>query len=282
MTPCSFEPTIDYVVVKIPKWQFEKFPGSETVLTTQMKSVGEVMAIGRTFSEALQKGIRALEPSSPWRAPAEISSARLNEKLSIPGPDRIHWIFTALERGCTVEEICGLTKIDPWFIRQIAGIIELEKQLAGVTLETVTPALLYEAKREGESDERLAQIWKTTAATVRQARARHEIAPVFKRVDTCAAEFESFTPYLYSTYESEDEANPVDRPKIMILGSGPNRIGQGIEFDYCCCHAAFALQEDGFETDHGELQSGDGLDGLRHVRPAVLRAVDARGRDGDY
>jgi len=248
MTPCSFEPTIDYVVVKIPKWQFEKFPGSDPVLTTQMKSVGEVMAIGRTFREALQKGIRALEPSSPWRAPVEISSARLNEKLSVPGPDRIHWIFTALERGCTVEEICGLTKIDPWFIRQIAGIIELEKQLAAVTLETVTPALLYEAKREGESDERLAQIWKTTATTVRQVRARHEIAPVFKRVDTCAAEFESFTPYLYSTYESEDEANPVDRPKIMILGSGPNRIGQGIEFDYCCCHAAFALKENGFET----------------------------------
>ncbi len=247
-TPCSFEPTIDYVVVKIPKWQFEKFPGSDSTLTTQMKSVGEVMAIGRTFREALQKGIRSLEPSTPWSAPAEISQANLNEKLAIPGPDRIHWIFTALRRGVTVEEIVALTKIDPWFLRQIQEITDLERKLEEVTLETVPSELLYEAKRAGESDERLAQLWNTTAATVRQARARHGIRPVFKRVDTCAAEFESFTPYLYSTYETEDEAEAVDRPKIMILGSGPNRIGQGIEFDYCCCHAAFALKEDGYET----------------------------------
>jgi len=247
-TPCSFEPTIDYVVVKIPKFQFEKFPGSDPVLTTQMKSVGEVMAIGRTFREALQKGIRALEPSSPWCVPEGVTPAMMYERLSTPGPDRIHWLFTAAARGMTVEEINGLTKIDPWFLRQIEEIAAVERELESITLETASAEEMLDAKRAGESDERLAQIWHSTAATVRQARARLGVKPVFKRVDTCAAEFESHTPYLYSTYETEDEADAVDRPKIMILGSGPNRIGQGIEFDYCCCHAAFALKEDGFET----------------------------------
>ena len=247
-TPACFEPTIDYVVVKIPKWQFEKFPGADTTLGTQMKSVGEVMAIGRTFKESLQKGIRSLEPHAPWRAPAEAPASLLREKLATPRPDRIHWLLVALERGLPAEEVCELTKIDPWFIHQLQEIVAMNKRAAGVTVETASRDLLREAKRHGASDEQLAQIWKTTPAAVRLQRARWNVAPVFKRVDTCAAEFESFTPYMYSTYEEEDEADPQAKPKIMILGSGPNRIGQGIEFDYCCCHASFALHEDGYET----------------------------------
>jgi carbamoyl-phosphate synthase large subunit len=247
-TPASFEPTIDYVVVKIPKWQFEKFPGADSTLGTQMKSVGEVMAIGRTFKEALQKGIRSLEPSTPWRAPAETPDSLLREKLSTPRPNRIHWLLTAVERGLPAHEICELTKIDPWFVHQIEEIIQVNRRAAAVTVETASKDLLREVKRIGSSDEYLAQIWKTTPAAVRLQRARYGVGPVFKRVDTCAAEFESFTPYLYSSYEDEDEANVTAKPKIMILGSGPNRIGQGIEFDYCCCHASFALRTDGFET----------------------------------
>jgi carbamoyl-phosphate synthase large subunit len=247
-TPSCFEPTIDYVVAKIPKWQFEKFPGSEATLTTQMKSVGEVMAIGRTFQEALCKGIRALEPSSAWRAPAEVTTALLREKLHVPGPDRIHWLFEALERGISHSEVCTLTKIDPWFVRQLEEMVEVDRRVAATTLQTAPRGLILEGKRSGASDEELAKLWKTTAAEVRARRHELGVRPVFKRVDTCAAEFESFTPYLYSTYEEEDESAAVDRPKIAILGSGPNRIGQGIEFDYCCCHAAFALKEDGYET----------------------------------
>ena len=247
-TPASFEPTIDYVVVKIPKWQFEKFPGADSTLGTQMKSVGEVMSIGRTFKEALQKGIRSLEPSTPWRAPAETPDSLLREKLATPRPNRIHWILTAAERGLPAEEICDLTKIDPWFIHQIDEIIAADRRAAAVTVETASKDLLREMKRIGTSDEHLAQIWKTTPAAVRLQRARYGVGPVFKRVDTCAAEFESFTPYMYSSYEDEDESEATHKQKIMILGSGPNRIGQGIEFDYCCCHASFALREDGFES----------------------------------
>src|SRR5271170_4855200 len=247
-TPACFEPTIDYVVVKIPKWQFEKFPGADSTLGTQMKSVGEVMAIGRTFKEALQKGIRSLEPSTPWRAPTDAPDSLLREKLSTPRPDRIHWILTAVERGLPAQEICELTKIDPWFIHQIEEIIAANRRAATVTVETASKDLLREVKRVGTSDEQLAQLWKTTPSVVRLQRARYNVAPVFKRVDTCAAEFESFTPYMYSTYEDEDESEPSTKQKIMILGSGPNRIGQGIEFDYCCCHASFALRADGFET----------------------------------
>ena len=247
-TPSCFEPTIDYVVVKIPKWQFEKFLGADPTLGTQMKSVGEVMAIGRTFKEALQKGIRSLEPSSPWRAPADTPVSLLREKIATPRPDRIHWLFVALERGISAKEAVELTKIDPWFIEQLQEIIAVNRRLASVTVETVPEDLLREGKRIGTSDEQLAQMWKTTPAAVRHRRAKAHISPVFKRVDTCAAEFESFTPYMYSTYEDEDESEPTDRPKIAILGSGPNRIGQGIEFDYCCCHASFALREDGYET----------------------------------
>jgi carbamoyl-phosphate synthase large subunit len=247
-TPSCFEPTIDYVVVKIPKWQFEKFAGADSTLGTQMKSVGEVMAIGRTFKEALQKGIRSLEPSSPWRAPTDTPVSMLREKIATPRPDRIHWLFVALERGISAKEAVELTKIDPWFIEQLQEIIAVNRRLASVTVETVPEDLLREGKRIGTSDEQLAQMWKTTPAAVRHRRAKAHISPVFKRVDTCAAEFESFTPYMYSTYEDEDESAPTDRPKIVILGSGPNRIGQGIEFDYCCCHASFALREDGHET----------------------------------
>jgi len=247
-TPACFEPTIDYVVVKIPKWQFEKFPGADSTLGTQMKSVGEVMAIGRTFKESLQKAVRSLEPSTPWRAPAETPDSLLREKLATPRPDRIHWLLTAVERGLPAGEICDLTKIDPWFINQIVELNLVNRRAASVTVETASKDLLREVKRVGTSDEQLAQIWKTTPAVVRLQRARYGVAPVFKRVDTCSAEFESFTPYMYSTYEEEDETDATPKQKIMILGSGPNRIGQGIEFDYCCCHASFALRADGFET----------------------------------
>jgi carbamoyl-phosphate synthase large subunit len=247
-TPSCFEPSIDYVVSKIPKWQFEKFPGSEAVLTTQMKSVGEVMAIGRTFQESLCKAIRSLEPSTAWRAPAEVTTALLREKLHVPGPDRIHWLFEALERGMLVEEVCSLTKIDPWFIHQMEDMVALDRRVAASSLRGISQELLLESKRSGASDEELAKLWNVKSASVRARRHELGVIPVFKRVDTCAAEFESFTPYLYSTYEQEDESSAVDRPKIVILGSGPSRIGQGIEFDYCCCHAALALKEDGYET----------------------------------
>jgi carbamoyl-phosphate synthase large subunit len=247
-TPSCFEPSIDYVVAKIPKFQFEKFPGTETTLTTQMKSVGEVMAIGRTFQEALCKAIRSLEPSTAWRAPAEVNTALLREKLHVPGPDRIHWLFEALERGMSCEEVCSLTKIDPWFIRQMVDMVALDRRVAASSLRGVSQELLLESKRSGASDEELAKLWNVKSASVRARRHELGVIPVFKRVDTCAAEFESFTPYLYSTYEQEDESCAQDRPKIVILGSGPSRIGQGIEFDYCCCHAALALKEDGFET----------------------------------
>jgi carbamoyl-phosphate synthase large subunit len=247
-TPSCFEPSIDYVVSKIPKWQFEKFPGSEPVLTTQMKSVGEVMAIGRTFQESLCKAIRSLEPSTAWRPPAEVTTALLREKLHIPGPDRIHWLFEALERGMSREEVCSLTKIDPWFIRQMEEMVALDRRVAASSLRGVSKEMMLDSKRSGASDEELAKLWNVKSASVRARRHELGVIPVFKRVDTCAAEFESFTPYLYSSYEQEDESGTTEKPKIVILGSGPSRIGQGIEFDYCCCHAALALKEDGYET----------------------------------
>jgi carbamoyl-phosphate synthase large subunit len=247
-TPSCFEPTIDYVVVKIPKWQFEKFPGADTVLGTQMKSIGEVMAIGRTFQEALCKGIRALEPSTAWRPPAEVTTALLRERLHVSGPDRIHWLFEAPERGMSREEVCSLTKIDPWFIQQLGQMLEIDSRVKASSVQTISAELMLESKRSGASDEEIAKLWDADSASVRKRRLELGVRPVFKRVDTCAAEFESFTPYLYSTYEEEDEADVSKRPKIAILGSGPNRIGQGIEFDYCCCHASFALREDGYET----------------------------------
>jgi len=244
VTPACFEPVLDYVVVKIPRWAFEKFRDASPVLGTQMKSVGEVMAIGRTFKEALQKGLRGLEIGSSGFARADIDDARIKEKLQTPDPDRIFYVKRALDLGWSHERVHQITGIDPWFLDQMQQIVDLEKRL-GPGLDAAT---LRQAKRFGFSDARLGQLTGTSEPELRSRRKAAGVAPVYKRVDTCSAEFESFTPYLYSTYEQECEAAPTDRPKVMILGSGPNRIGQGIEFDYCCCHASFAFKEAGFET----------------------------------
>jgi carbamoyl-phosphate synthase large subunit len=246
-TPACFEPTIDYVVVKIPRWQFEKFPGAEAVLGTQMKSVGEVMAIGRTFKQALAKGLRSLETGKA--ASAEVYDRDLIPgKLITPNPDRLSYLRFAFECGYSLEEVHEWTAIDPWFLEQVRQAAQFERELQGETFETVSREKLRQAKRYGVADRRLAALWKTDPIAVRNRRKELGLRAVFNRVDTCAAEFESFTPYLYSSYEGECEAAPSDRKKVMILGSGPNRIGQGIEFDYCCCHASFALQEFGVES----------------------------------
>ena len=247
LTPACFEPTLDYVVVKIPRWQFEKFPGAEPVLGTQMKSVGEVMSIGRTFKQALAKGIRSLETGKPPTA-RHFETHLIRQRLITPNPERLDYVLFAMEQGWSVDQVHEITQIDPWFLTQLREAVDFELELAAKTLDSISTSELRKAKRDGLSDTRLARMWKTDAATVRRHRKERGIRAVFNRVDTCAAEFESFTPYLYSTYESEDEANPSDRKKVMILGSGPNRIGQGIEFDYCCCHASFALQEFGYES----------------------------------
>ena len=250
-TPACFEPTIDYVVVKIPKWQFEKFPGVDEVLGPQMKSVGEVMAIGRTFKEGLMKAVRSLETGKKASA-ADIEPRRLTQRLVTPHPERLAYIRYAFEKGMSVREVARLTSMDPWFLNQMKQITDEIKAIAAEGVESVTADDLRAAKRMGVSDERLADEWKLDGAkgtaAVRELRKKLGVKPVFKLVDTCAAEFESYTPYLYSCYDEEDEAAPTARKKIIILGSGPNRIGQGIEFDYCCCHAAFALREDGYET----------------------------------
>jgi carbamoyl-phosphate synthase large subunit len=295
VTPASFEPVIDYVVVKIPRWAFEKFKDASPTLGTQMKSVGEVMAIGRTFKEALQKGLRGLETGVSGFARTDLDDALIKPKLLHADPDRIFYVKRALDLGWKHAEIFRMTGIDPWFLDQLQQIVDLEKQMVkgigkeleaisateprsnpsaapgshgGSTSETKGSALgalrsplsvgtsalpgdaplLLEAKRMGFSDVRIGQLAGKTELQVRAARKAAGIVPVYKRVDTCSAEFESFTPYLYSTYESECEAAPTERKKVVILGSGPNRIGQGIEFDYCCCHAAFAFKEEGFET----------------------------------
>ncbi len=247
LTPACFEPTIDYVVVKIPRWQFEKFPGAEPVLNTQMKSVGEVMAIGRTFKQALGKGMRSLETGRASGSTI-LDPDLIQARLITPNPDRLPYIRFAFERGYTIETIHELTSIDPWFLRQVKEQVDYETEMATKSLATVTKDELRKAKRDGISDSRLARGWDVDQLDVRAKRKQMGLAAVFNRVDTCAAEFESFTPYLYSSYESECEANPTDRKKVMILGSGPNRIGQGIEFDYCCCHASFALQAFGVES----------------------------------
>jgi carbamoyl-phosphate synthase large subunit len=247
VTPACFEPTIDYVVVKIPRWQFEKFPGAEPVLTTQMKSVGEVMAIGRTFRQALNKGMRALETGKA-ASPSQLREDLITQRLITPNPERLAYIRFAFERGWTVEDVHDMTKIDPWFLRQIEEGVRYEQELEGRGLDSISAAEMKRAKRDGLSDERLARLWNTDAAAVRARRKQLGVTAVFNRVDTCAAEFESFTPYLYSSYEDDCEADPGRRKKIMILGSGPNRIGQGIEFDYCCVHAAFALRDFGVES----------------------------------
>ena len=246
-TPASFEPTIDYVVAKIPKWDFEKFREAEDVLGTQMKSVGEVMAIGRTFKEALFKGLRSLEAVKPLRL-EDISDDELQRKLARPNSQRFSYITYALQHDWPIQEIYRLSRIDPWFLDQLLQVMNIQRDIEGSKLEEISADELRAFKEVALSDRRLAYLTERSEDEVRAYRKQLGIVPVFKRVDTCGGEFESHTPYLYSTYESEDEANPTDRRKIMILGSGPNRIGQGIEFDYCCCHASFALHEAGFET----------------------------------
>src|SRR6478735_3159369 len=247
-TPACFEPTLDYVVVKIPKWQFEKFPGADDTLGPQMKSVGEVMAIGRTFKEALMKGIRSLDTGKKVGSD-KIEPKILTQRLVTPHPERLAYVRYALRQGHTVKQIAKMTSMDPWFLYQLKEINDQQLELEKHPMESIPPDVLRESKRMGFSDGRLAQVWRLEAQEkVRHLRKKHGIMPVYKRVDTCAAEFESFTPYLYSTYEDEDEAAPTDKKKVIILGSGPNRIGQGIEFDYCCCHASFALRDDGYET----------------------------------
>ena len=246
-TPACFEPTIDYVVVKLPKWQFEKFPGTEPLLGVQMKSIGEVMAIGRTFKHALSKAIRSLETGKKYES-EKFDPELIPQKLITPTPDRLNYIRFAFSQGRTVKQIAEMTRIDPWFLHQVKTLVDFQSDLETQTLETVSRDQLQEAKRYGLSDKRIARALDSDEEAIRLRRKELGIRAVFKRVDTCAAEFESFTPYLYSTYDSECEAEPTDRPKVMILGSGPNRIGQGIEFDYCCCHASFALQDLGRES----------------------------------
>jgi len=246
-TPASFEPTIDYVVAKIPKWDFEKFREAEDVLGTQMKSVGEVMAIGRTFKEALFKGLRSLEAVKPLRL-EDVSDDELQRKLARPNSQRFSYITYALQHGWSIAEIHRLSRIDPWFLDQLQQVMEIQEGVEGQVLEQIPVETLRAFKEMALSDRRLAYLTNRSEDEVRAYRKQLGLVPVYKRVDTCGAEFESFTPYLYSTYETEDEVAPTTRRKIMILGSGPNRIGQGIEFDYCCCHASFALRDAGFET----------------------------------
>jgi carbamoyl-phosphate synthase large subunit len=245
-TPACFEPTIDYVVVKIPRWQFEKFPGAEPVLGTQMKSVGEVMSIGRTFKQALGKAMRSLETGRTTAKALDIHL--IPQRLITPNPERLDYIWFAFQQGYTVEQVHEMTSIDPWFLHQVAEVVGLEKSLNRRSLESLTAKEFRKLKRDGLGDSQIGRLVNAKALQVREARKNLGVQAVFNRVDTCAAEFESFTPYLYSSYESEDEAAPSSRKKVMILGSGPNRIGQGIEFDYCCCHASFALRDFGYES----------------------------------
>ena len=247
-TPASFEPTIDYVVTKVPRFTFEKFPDADPHLTTQMKAVGEVMAIGRTFQESFQKALRGLEVGSDGMNEKTTDTDKIAEELGEPGPDRIWYVGDAFAQGFTLEQVFQLTKIDPWFLAQIKEIVDIELWLENQSLEALDKETLYRLKQKGFADSRLAHLMKTTEQAVRAKRLELGVRPVFKRVDTCAAEFETKTAYMYSTYDEECEAEPTDNKKIMVLGGGPNRIGQGIEFDYCCVHAALAMREDGYET----------------------------------
>jgi carbamoyl-phosphate synthase large subunit len=250
-TPASFEPSIDYVVTKIPRFAFEKFPTADSRLTTQMKSVGEVMAMGRTFQESFQKALRGLEVGVDGMNEKTQDREVLEKELGAPGPDRIWYVGDAFAMGMSVDEVFALTKIDPWFLVQIEQIVKIELELETTSLEKIDAVTLRTLKQKGFSDRRLAKQLKTTDTAIREARIALGVRPVYKRVDTCAAEFATNTAYLYSTYEaegSECEAEPTNKKKIMVLGGGPNRIGQGIEFDYCCVHAALAMREDGYET----------------------------------
>ena len=247
-TPASFEPSIDYVVTKVPRFAFEKFPTADSRLTTQMKSVGEVMAIGRTFQESFQKALRGLEVGVDGMNQRTTDREELEKELGEPGPERIWYVGDAFENGFTLEEVHALTHIDPWFLAQIEDIVRIEMTLDDMSMAEIDAPTLRELKRKGFSDRRLAKLLKSDDATIRSWRHALGIRPVYKRVDTCAAEFSTGTAYMYSTYEDECESNPSDKKKIMVLGGGPNRIGQGIEFDYCCVHAALAMREDGYET----------------------------------
>ncbi|MFW5904936.1 MAG: carbamoyl-phosphate synthase large subunit, partial [bacterium] len=250
-TPASFEPALDYVVVKAPRFDFAKFPAADNTLTTSMRSVGEAMAIGRTFPEALQKALRSLENGRAGLAAdhgeahmLDLSDARLEEAVVRPTPERIFAVAEALRRGGAVEQVAELSAIDPWFVDQMAEIVELRGELE----DSRSDEILWEAKRLGFSDRQIAYLWGSTEEDVDARRHRLGLLTTYKRVDTCAAEFEAYTPYMYGTHEDESEVPPADKPRVMVLGSGPNRIGQGIEFDYCCVHASFALREAGYET----------------------------------
>jgi len=247
-TPASFEPTIDYVVTKIPRFAFEKFPQADTRLTTQMKSVGEVMAMGRSFQESLQKALRGLETGADGLDERTTDRETIEQEISRAGPDRLFFVGDAFRTGMSLEEVHALTQIDPWFLAQIQDIVEREQELRGRRLEDLDADTLRRLKRTGFSDRRLAVLLNSNQDAVRDRRHALAVRPVFKRVDTCAAEFATRTAYMYSCYEEECESLPTERRKVMVLGGGPNRIGQGIEFDYCCVHAAFALREDGYET----------------------------------
>ncbi len=247
-TPASFEPTIDYVVTKVPRFAFEKFPQANDRLTTQMKSVGEVMAIGSTFQESIQKALRGLETGKDGFTPISNDREEIVREISEAGPERIFYVADAFRIGMTLDEVHQMTDIDMWFLVQIKELVDIEKRVAQVKLEDITKEEMLFVKKKGFSDKRLASVLGVKEADVRRRRHALDVHPVYKRVDTCAAEFETRTAYMYSTYQDECEAMPTDRRKIMVLGGGPNRIGQGIEFDYCCVHAAMALREDGYET----------------------------------
>ena len=253
VTPASFEPSIDYIVTKIPRFTFEKFPQAENLLTTQMKSVGEVMAIGRTFQESLQKALRGLEIGIDGLTPiqdlaAKDAGSRLRREIRVPTSERIRYLADAIRFGFELEELYELTGIDPWFLVQMQDLIAYENSLVGRSIADVEKKELFRLKQKGFSDSRLASLLDCQEADVRAHRLEHGVRPVYRRVDTCAAEFQSSTAYMYSTYEEECEAAPSDRKKIIVLGGGPNRIGQGIEFDYCCVHAALAMRDDGYES----------------------------------
>ncbi len=248
LTPASFEPTIDYVVTKIPRFAFEKFPNADAILTTQMKSVGEVMAIGRNFQESFQKALRGLELGYDGLNEISSDKTRIIKELKEPGADRIRYLGDAMRLGLSIDEIFNFTKIDPWFLYQIEDLIKNETKLKAYKLDAIDKPYLFELKQKGFSDHRIGYLLGTKEKSIRDLRAKNDIHPVYKRVDTCAAEFHTDTAYLYSTYEQECESRPTSNKKIMILGGGPNRIGQGIEFDYCCVHASLALKEAGFET----------------------------------
>src|SRR4051812_23987087 len=247
-TPASFEPTIDYVVTKVPRFAFEKFPQADNHLTTQMKSVGEVMAIGRTFQESFQKALRGLEVGVDGLNQKTTDREKLEKELGEPGPERIWYVGDAFAMGFSLDEVHKLTRIDPWFLVQIEEIVRIEMDMDDRRLDQLDAGTLRLLKRKGFSDRRIAKLVQSTETEVRTKRRALGVRPVYKRVDTCAAEFATHTAYLYSTYEDECESQPSDRKKVMVLGGGPNRIGQGIEFDYCCVHAALALREDGYET----------------------------------